>query len=255
MDKFHPLISIITPLYCSERFIGATIESVQKQTYCNYEHIIIDDCSSDDSYEIAKTFAEKDGRIKLFRNERNLRVAYTRNRGLDFAIGDYILFLDSDDILSEDALEILVKCIMRNPDASIYTASYQKISDSGNELLGIIHPPSYTNYKRMLKTCTMAPLTTLVSRAIIGEHRMKNIPHEDYLFWLEILRDKGCSCYGYSEKPLGYYRLTSNSLSRNKFKTFRYQWNIYRNEIKLNFLSSSFYFIFYAINGLYKYLK
>lgn len=249
-----PKVSIITPLYKAERFIGAAIESVQRQTYPNYEHIIIDDCSPDASYLIAQAKAKEDKKIVLLQNEKNTRVAYTRNRGIDCAIGDYLFFLDADDVLAPDALEILVDCLQSNSDALIYTASYQKMSEDGEKLYGVIAPPICVSYRDMLKTCTMAPVTTLVSRAVINKHRYKNIHHEDYLFWLEILAD-GHFCYGYCEKPLGYYRLTSNSLSRNKLKTVGYQWNIYRNELGLSFIRSCYYFSFYTFYGLAKLLK
>lgn len=251
----QPKISIITPLFRSENFIAATIESVQQQTYRNYEHIIIDDCSPDDSYNIALRYSEVDSQIKLLRNERNLRVALTRNRGLDIASGDYVLFLDSDDVLSEDALEILVDCFNKNPDAKLYTAPYQKMSEDGTKLFGIITPPETTNYKRMLRTCTMPFMTSIVRRDVVDNYRLKNVHHEDYLFWLEVLRSGDYTCYGYRDKPLGYYRLTSNSLSRNKFKTFRYQWNIYRKELKFNFFKSVYNFVFYAVYGVIKLLK
>lgn len=250
-----PRISIITPLYNSEKYVGATIESVQNQTYRNYEHIIIDDCSSDNSYSIAKSKADNDNQIILLRNSENLRVAFTRNHGIDTATGDYILFLDSDDILTNDALEVLVNCFTQNSEAVIYTAPYQKMSEDGSKMFGIIAPPDYVSYKEMLKTCTMPFMTTIILRDIVKEHRLKNVHHEDYLFWLEILHDGKYKCFGYRDKPLGCYRLTANSLSRNKFKTFRYQWNIYRNEIKLGFFKSTYYFVFYVFNGLIKFLK
>lgn len=252
---FLPKISIITPLYNVENCIGDTIESVQRQTYKNYEHIIIDDCSPDNSYQVAKSYEDKDSKIVLLKNDKNSRVAFTRNRGLDIACGDYILFLDSDDILMEDALKILVKCFEQNPKALIYTAPYQKISEDGSKKYGIITPPATTNYKAMLKTCTMPFMTSIIRRDIVGDLRLKNVHHEDYLFWLQALNSGKYTCYGYREKPLGYYRLTSNSLSRNKFKTFRYQWNIYRNELKLGLFKSCYYFCFYAVHGVIKLLK
>lgn len=251
----QPKISIITPLFRAENFIGATIESVQRQTYGNYEHIIIDDRSPDNSYAVAEGYTKNDPKITLLRNEKNSRVAFTRNRGLDIATGEYILFLDSDDVLTDDALEILVDCFHKNPEAKLYTAPYQKMSEDGATMFGVITPPDTTNYKAMLKTCTMPFMTSIVRRDVVGEYRLKNVHHEDYLFWLEVLRSGDHTCYGYREKPLGYYRLTTNSLSRNKFKTFRYQWNIYRNEIKLGFFKSAYNFMFYAVNGVLKLLK
>lgn len=250
----RPKISVITPLYNCEKFIAQTIESVQCQTYDNYEHIIIDDCSSDDSYAVAAQKASADSRIILLRNDTNLRVAYTRNRGLDIATGDYVWFLDSDDKLMPDAFEILINRMLSTPGALIYTASYQKMSEDGSKLFGVISPPEKVAYKDILKTCTIAVLSTMLDRKVIGDIRFKKIHHEDYLFWLDIL-SQGYLCHGYDEKPLGMYRLTSNSLSRNKFKTSKYQWNIYRNELELGLPKSCYYFVFYAINGLIKLLK
>lgn len=253
MINQKPKISVITPLYNSAQFISKTIESVQSQTYRNYEHIIIDDCSSDDSYAIAEQKSFEDKRIVLLKNEVNSRVSLTRNRGIDIATGDYIMFLDSDDILVYDAMEILIN-LMLSSEALIYTAPYQKMSEDGSKLLGVITPPKCVLYKDMLKTCTMPFMTTIISRCIVGDHRLKNVHHEDYLFWLEILKEGYC-CYGYCEKPLGFYRLTSNSLSRNKLNTIKYQWNIYRNELNFDVIRSFYYFTFYAFNGLAKHWK
>ena len=248
-----PLVSIITPLYCCEKYIAETIMSVQNQSYTNYEHIVVDDCSTDNSYAIVNELSKNDSRIKLLKNEKNSRVAYTRNRALDVANGDYILFLDSDDILVPQALEILINLIRSN-NYSIVTGPYQKMSEDGSKLYGVIIPPECVDYKDMLKTCTMPFMTTMIRRDVVGNHRLKNIHHEDYFFWLNILSE-GHKCYGFQDFQLGYYRLTANSLSRNKFKTFKYQWNIYKNELKFGNIKSLYYFMFYATKGLIKYFK
>lgn len=253
MNSLSPLVSIITPLFKSEKYIAETIISVQSQTFTDYEHIIVDDCSPDNSYNVALSYAEQDPHIILMKNEHNMRVAYTRNRALDVARGKYILFLDSDDILTDDALDSLVKMI-RTGGYSIVTGPYQKMSEDGSRFFGTIYPPKCVDFSDMLKTCTMPFMTTMLSRDIIGEHRLKNVHHEDYLFWLGIL-EKGHKCYGYRSKALGYYRLTPNSLSRNKLKTFQYQWNIYVNELHLGYIKSLYYFFHYTVKGIIKYIK
>ena len=100
-----PLISIITPNYNCARFIAQTIESVLAQTHTDWEMLIVDDCSTDGSYEIALEYAARDPRIKVMRNERNSGAAVSRNRALDAAQGEYIAFLDSDDLWEPCKLE------------------------------------------------------------------------------------------------------------------------------------------------------
>ena len=97
MNKL-PLVSVIMPSYNAERFIEEAIASVQAQTYKNWELIVIDDGSKYSTKEIVKKIAEKDKRIRLLINEKNMGVAKTRNRGLDISQGDYVAFLDSDDV-------------------------------------------------------------------------------------------------------------------------------------------------------------
>ena len=127
------MISIITPNYNCGDYISETIESVLLQTYSNWELIIVDDCSSDDSYKIALDYAKKDSRIKVIRNETNLGTAISRNKALDIAKGDYIAFLDSDDLWEKDKLELQLNFMQEN-NCDFSFSQYDLIDEKGLSL-------------------------------------------------------------------------------------------------------------------------
>ena len=103
--EFSPLVSIITPLYNASNYISDTISSIQKQSYSNWEHLIVDDCSTDNSVKLVESLASNDTRIKLFKISKNNGAAFCRNYATNQAKGDYIAFLDSDDLWHSEKLE------------------------------------------------------------------------------------------------------------------------------------------------------
>lgn len=243
------LISIITPLYNCEDLVLFTIESVLKQTYESWELIIIDDCSTDDSYSVAKSY--NDPRIRVFQNSVNSGVAFSRNKGLESVNGDYVCFLDSDDYWDSDKLEVQIKEI-QNTKVSILTSSYQKV-DMDNVFVGkFIEVPKFINYKTLLKTNSIPCLTVMFESSIAEKYRFKKIGHEDYVFWLEVLKD-GYTVQGLKE-VLAYYRVGNSSLSANKFKAAAFQWNIYRKELGFNIVKSVYYFGFYSFYAIKKHI-
>ena len=120
------IVSIITPAYKCRNTIEETYKSVLAQTFSDWEMIIIDDCSKDDTFNIASNYSRKDSRIRIIRNEVNSGVAATRNRGLDVALGSFIAFLDSDDIWYPEKLEKQIRFMEDNEYALTYT-SYQNL--------------------------------------------------------------------------------------------------------------------------------
>ena len=166
----EPLVSIITPLYNSEKYIAETIEFVLAQTYSNWEMIIVDDCSKDNGVEIVEKYREKDKRIKLYQNEINKGVSYTRNRAIDIAQGKYIAFLDSDDLWKKEKLEKQINFMEQNNIVLSYTA-YEKINEDGSKR-GEIRVPEKLDYKELLKNCLIGFLT-----AIYRKEELKNFNH------------------------------------------------------------------------------
>jgi len=247
-----PKVSIITPLFESALFIKSTIESVQAQTYQNWELIIIDDASIDSSAKIAESFAVKDERIKLIKLDSNRGPAAARNRGIKEASGRYIAFLDSDDLWHKDKLEKQIIFMQKNEYAFTYTG-FEKINEEG-EVIGAIFPyKEEVCYYDLLKSNHIGCLTAMVDLKILGcKMYMPDIKkRQDQGLWLEILKeiDKAYCLY----EILGQYRIREGSISVNKIDNLKYQWKLYRNIEKINIVKSFYYMIFYALYGMRKY--
>ena len=249
--KKEPLVSIITPLYNSEKYIGGTIESVLNQTYKNWEMLIVDDCSKDDGVKIVNEYVLKDKRIKLFRNEKNEGVSFARNKALDLAQGKYIAFLDSDDLWKKEKLEKQISFMEKNNIDLSYTG-YEKINMDGS-LRGEIKVPEKLDYKELLKNCLIGFLTAIYLKEKFKIYKFKKTKAEDYIFWLEILKQVDYA-YGIQES-LAYYRVSNNSRSSNKLDIVRFHWKIYREYEKLNFFKAVYYYFIYIKRGMERYKK
>jgi glycosyltransferase involved in cell wall biosynthesis len=243
------MVSIITPSYNSSKFIAQAIESALAQTYKNWEMIIIDDMSSDNSTEIVEKYLQADKRIRLIKLEKNIGPALARNQAIERANGKYIAFLDSDDIWQPNKLQIQVQFMLDN-NLSFSYSSYDIIDENGN-YLKTFHVKDFISYEELLKTNVIGCLTAIYDAEKLGKVFMENIGHEDYALWLNILKKikhgRGI------DKSLARYRIVKKSISSNKFKTIRYQWNIYRRVEKINFFKSIYYLLFYTYNGFKKY--
>jgi glycosyltransferase involved in cell wall biosynthesis len=247
--KHLPLISIITPSYNSAPYIKETIESVLQQTYPNWEMIIVDDCSTDDSKEIVKRYIQEDKRIKLISNQENIGVAQSRNRAIEEANGDYIALLDSDDIWVPNKLEKQIE-LMEEKNILMSFSAYT-IIDEKSETIGHYPIKEKVTYSDMLKTSSIGTLTTIYNAKKLGKFYFEEIGHEDYVYKLNILKQIDFA-QGIKE-PLAKYRIVQSSLSRNKIKAALWQWKIYRDIEKIPLIQSIYYFINYAYNGLRKY--
>lgn len=246
------LVSIITPMYNSGKFIESTIKSVQEQTYQNWEMIIIDDASSDGSAKIAESFATKDERIKLIKLDSNKGPAVARNRGIKEAAGRYIAFLDSDDLWHEEKLYKQLKFMKKNHYAFTYTG-FEKINEEGKVIGAIIPYKEEVCYYDLLKSNHIGCLTAMIDLKILGcKMYMPNIKkRQDQGLWLEILKNiDNAFCLN---EILGQYRIREGSISVNKIDNLKYQWKLYRNIEKINIVKSFYYMTFYALYGMRKY--
>lgn len=246
----NDLVSIITPVYNAEEFIRETIQSVIQQTYENWEMIIVDDCSTDSSYEIIMSLAKNDKRVKCIRLNNNLGVAEARNFGLREAKGEFICFLDADDLWGRSKLQRQIDFMKKNQYAISFTA-YELIDRNSNSLNKVVSIPKKVTYNQLLKGNVIGCLTIMINRSLIGEFFMPKIRHEDYATWLSLLK-RGYDAYGINE-VLAYYRCMPTSLSGNKFKVFKWTWNIYRKHENLSIPKSLYYFINYLIKSIRKY--
>lgn len=242
------LVSIIMPAYNSEKYIVESIESVISQTYKNWELIVVNDCSKDKTLEIIKKFSEKNDKIKIFNNEENKGVVFSRNLALKQSKGQYIAFLDSDDLWLEKKLEKQLE-LMKKEKCSFSITGYMQIDENGRDI-NCIKAPLKLEYKEALKGNKIGCLTVLINKEEIGFFEMPNMKHEDYATWLKIMK-KGYNVCGLDE-PLAKYRKGSHTLSSNKLKVIFWTWPIYRKELGINCIMSLYYLIQHLIRGMKK---
>jgi len=246
----YGLVSIIMPNYNSEKFIKATIDSVIAQTYQNWELIIADDCSKDGSVAIIESFCDE--RIRLIRNSSNSGAAISRNNAIDAANGRWIAFLDSDDLWDENKLEKHL-AFMTESDVAFSFTNY-KVINSEEELVTEFAPPKDEySYASILKHCYIGCSTVIYDCEKLGKCYMPTdaIKREDFACWLQILRTgEVATCF---HEPLTTYRVHSNSVSSNKFKMIKFQWNVYRKLEHISFIRSAYYMAHWAIRGVLKY--
>lgn len=238
---FSSLVSIITPLYNSEKYIEETIQSVINQTYNNWEMIIVDDCSKDNGIKIVERYQKLDKRIKLYKNEKNLGGAGTRNIAIEKAKGKYIAFLDSDDLWKKNKLERQISFMENNKYNFSYT-KYERIDEKGKKLNLLSKIPQKLDYKFMLKRDPIGCLTAIYNKESLGKIFLPNIKiNQDYALWLEILK-KEKYAYGLMEN-LAFYRVRNNSLSKNKIKKIKYVYQMYRKYNNQNIFKTVWYLL------------
>ena len=246
----NQLVSIITPVYNTEKFIEETIQCVENQIYTNWEWFLVDDCSTDKSVEIIEKYLKKDKRIKLIKLVENSGAAIARNTGIEKSTGKYIAFLDSDDIWKKEKLEKQIKFIEKNNYEFTYT-DYSFSDENGNEIGNVVKVPKNLNYKQALKNTTIFTSTVIFDVEKLGKDliKMPNVVRgQDTATWWKVLKT-GKIAYGLNEN-LSLYRRSSNTLSSNKIKALKRTWNLYRNVEKLNFFASLYNFCWYCFNAL-----
>lgn len=231
-----PTVSIIMPSYNSEKYIGEAIESVQKQTVSDWELIIVDDASLDQTAGRVSAYLT-DERIRFVQLEQNSGTAAVRNRALDLARGTYIAFLDSDDLWNEDKLEKQLMFIREQEEAGrdcwFTCAGYQKIDEQGEPLLRGVLPPKKTGYwKALFLSNPIGNSTVIYHRERFKDIRVPDIrKRNDFALWLAMLHNHNI-CYG-MEEILASYRVRKNSISAHKLPLIKYHWILYRKIEKL----------------------
>lgn len=249
----EPLVSIIMPCYNAEKYISQAIESVRNQTYSNWELIIVNDCSKDNSVEIISKYIEVDSRIHFYSTDKpSGSPVEPRNIAIKKAAGCFIAFLDSDDLWLPTKLEHQIP-LLCNEDTAIVFSNYEKINMQGLRENRVIKAPSITNYNNLLKGCVIGNLTGMYDVRKVGKIYCEKVHHEDYLLWLTILK-KGFVARNTNTLE-ALYRVCNNSVSANKFKTIKWQWNILYNVERLPLIRAIYCFINYAVKGFLKSLK
>lgn len=246
-------ISIIMPAYNAEKTINAAIKSVIGQTFPNWELLIINDCSTDKTKEIISEWLNCDQRIGLIENPQNLGVAQTRNQGVAHARGEWVAFLDSDDLWKPDKLEMQIKWVKKFHARLVFTGS-AFIDEDGREIDYYLNVPQKLSFRELLKQNLISCSSVLVKKELLLRYPMveKNM-HEDYAVWLSILKNERIYAYGINQ-PLLIYRVSAKSKSGNKGKAALMHWRVYRY-IGLPFILSVYYFLWYMVRNLKKYLR
>ena len=234
--KEKGLVSIITPSYNTENFIVETIESVINQTYTKWELIIVDDCSKDDTDKIVKPYL-KDKRIKYLKNEVNSGAAVSRNRALREATGEYIAFLDSDDVWEKEKLEKQIKFMEENNYSFTYT-NYEIIDENSKPLNKVVSGPKKITKTGMYNYCWPGCLTVMYNQDKVGLIQIENLPkNNDYAMWLKVIEKADCYLL---DETLSKYRIRTGSISRNsKVKLIKHHYKLYREGENKGVISSS----------------
>ena len=230
------LVSIITPTYNCGRFIGETIESVQQQTYTNWEMIIVDDCSTDDTKSVVEKYLQQDKRIKYHCLAENSGAAVARTKAMELATGQYMAFLDSDDLWMPDKLEKQLEFMQKNN--YIFTStSYQHMTEDGKMMPKVLNAVPKTDYNRLLLDCPVENSTVMYDVSKMGKFQVPNIrKRNDDALWLAMLKREQY-IHGL-DRILMKYRLRNNSISSNKWSLVKYTWQLYRDIEHLSVITS-----------------
>jgi len=234
------LVSVIMPTYNCAEFIEESIQSVISQSITDWEILIEDDCSTDNTEEVLKPYLEKYPNIHYHRLERNGGPAVARTEALKKARGRYIAFLDSDDIWHSKKLEKQIS-FMENTGADFTATGYNQMDESGNSLHTVCLPPKKMSYERCI--CLSNPignLTVMYNREKLGQFEVPMIKkRNDFALWLKILR-KTKWCYGMDDVLATYRVGRSGSVSSNKLAQAKYHWQLYREIERHNLIRSMF---------------
>jgi teichuronic acid biosynthesis glycosyltransferase TuaG len=243
-------VDIILPVYNSKKYILDTIHSIIKQTYKHWNLIIIDDCSSDGTYEILKKIKKKfiySNKIFLYRITKNKGQAFARNFGLKKSKSTFVAFIDSDDLWDKNKLDKQIQFMLYNKFSFTYT-DYISIKNNKKKIITV---PNNYNYKNFLKNTSIATSTMIIKKSIINNIFFPQLRLcEDFYFKCKVL--KKTMAYKYSG-VYSYYKLRNNSLQSNRIKVLLAVWNINKNLNKINFFDNLILMFFLSFNSLKKY--
>lgn len=235
------MVSVVTSIYNSERYIAKAIESVLAQTYTDWEMIITDDCSTDNGPAIVESYASKDSRIRLLRLETNGGPGTARNNSVNNARGRYVAFLDSDDFWSADKLEKQLSLMKERKCGVVYSSYF--VCDENDMVKGMVRCRRKVTFRRIVCDNCIGFLTMMYDREVTGDFMMSEIrKRQDWGLNIMLIRKCGIA-YGVKE-PLATYRIHAGSVSRNKLSLIKYNVSIYRNVLGYSKAGSILMFVF-----------
>jgi teichuronic acid biosynthesis glycosyltransferase TuaG len=252
----NELVSIIIPTYNTEKFIGLTLQSVQNQTYQNWEMILVDDASTDQTAKIIKEFAKNDNRIKLTELPQNSGNGFARNVALEKAVGKYIAYLDADDLWFSAKLEKQIAFLKAN-NLPFTFSFYDCIDEEGNSLKRRVEAPLNLTYDQLFFCNYVGNLTAIYDADYLGKIIIEATQkRQDWRLWLTILKQIQVT------KPvpesLAFYRIRKDSISSSKFKLIKHNFGVYRDFHGFNFVFSVLLMIRFLFTQLVikpKYIK
>lgn len=247
-----PLVSIITPARNAANTIAASIDSVVAQSLQDWELLVIDDASSDNTAEIVGRYANDDSRIRLIRQSRQGGVAAARNVGLAEVRGRFVAFVDADDLWQPEKLARQTDFMARGGFALSCTA-FRRFSTAAEQPGRLIEVPPRLTYDLLLKNTAIASVTAMVDRELTGPIQFLDVRHEDYALWLSLLK-RGLTASGLNE-DLARYRVNKSSLSGQKFQSALWVWQVYRDVEGLGLLKSAWCLANYGMNAVRKRLE
>jgi len=242
-------VSIIIPYFNKKNYVHLTLNSVLKQTYKNFEILIIYDSPSKKDLNLVKELKKKDKRIKLIVNKKNIGPGYSRNKGLDKAKGIYIAFLDSDDLWKKEKLKNQISFMKKNNINFSYT-SYDQIDSNGNKIKTVT-APKYQTYENLLRDCKIGTSTVIIKKKILKKKFRFSIlkTKEDLLLWLQL--SKKYDLIGYN-KVLSKWRKLDNSLSSSTIQKICDGFRLYYKYEGFNIFKSIYYLIVLSLNFIRK---
>ena len=248
LERVLGMVSVVMPAYNCEELLAESIRSVIAQTYNNWELLVVDDASSDKTQSVARKLATEEQRIRVIALSENGGVANARNVAMRAARGQYLAFLDSDDLWLPGKLSAQIEFMSRHQIGFSFSR-YRRLKSDGS-LEGIVRIPDRVAYNDLLKGNVIGCLTVMLDRNKIPPFTMRAIGHEDYLAWLHILKG-GHVAWGL-QKDLARYRVSPESVSGNKQRSALWTWRIYREIENLPLTKSLWCFVNYSVRSLYR---
>ena len=246
----QPLVSVIMPCFNMERYISDAIMSVRQQTYPCWELLIVDDASTDGTVDVIESHCQQDDRIRFTKKTDHSGIADSRNQCIKMAQGQYLAFLDADDVWMPKKLETQLG-VMTEKKIGFSYSSYDCINENGEALHKVVKAAGDLDYEAYLKNTIIGCSTVMVDKSIVGEIIVPNYrTSEDTATWLDILK-QGHIAHAIDESLVSY-RIRRKSASSNKFKASFDLWQVYRHHEKLPFFKALRYFSFYAFNAIKK---
>lgn len=245
------MVSVIMPSWNTARYIAESIQSVVNQTYKNWELLIVDDCSMDNTDEIVASF--DDDRIKYIKNSKNMGAALTRNRALKQAQGEWIAFLDSDDLWNPKKLEYQIDFMKRNNLVFSYH-EYEKIDEESKPINIYVSGPKIVTKRKMYNYGYPGCLTFMYSAKVMGLIQIKDIKkNNDYAILLKLCKKADCILL---DKNLAKYRIRKKSISHDKIvKKMKSHYNLFHYCDEKPVLVSIWYACWNMVYGYHKKLK